>query len=330
MMTRFFCANSAYSLYQYLLLFPDQIDQTLFVMGPALKEADVPHKITFDLPKDESQTDLFQNVFLSKLETALNGKNVPGYVNLSTPLTASLPDRYAVSPLSDGLSDLTFFPKYLADDRFDRCYGTRLENGLDEGHPKLSLLDLKKAWLEKSSEQKQKIASIFGLDEQDLAVLKTKSVVLVTQPLSEDGIVSEAEKKRLYQGIIASYPAGSVVIKPHPREKTNWAEVSSESPVISRRVPAELLSSVIDMKKVCTFFSTAAFGMTAPENIDIYAKDFSKLYFSHPGEKMGLMPYVDIEKAYGHLPFNWKKLPDSHFYRSAQVRPFVKDHVAEI
>jgi len=170
-------------------------------------------------------------------------------------------------------------------------------------------------WRGYASAGSEAIAKIFNVNAMSLKMLKQKSVILITQPLSEDGIISEEEKIALYNSILTNYKMDEVVIKPHPREKTNWANIFPGTPIITRQVPAELLSMMVEPKNVCTFFSTAAFSLCPPEKVDIYSKDFSKLVFSHPGKNMGTVPYVDIEKVYGSRPFNWKRIPLSSFYR---------------
>lgn len=313
----FFVANSSYSLYQYLLMTKGKTDDTLFVLGPAIDQVDVPNKITF-IPPADSEHPAFGKSLISKIERAVNNPAAHGYINFSTPQTLELRHKFSVSALSDGLSDLTLFPKYLKIPSIQHCYATSLDTVPKEASNKLSIIDLKKEWLRLTFNEQKKIAAVFGVTPKELEVLKTKKVILITQPLSEDGIVTETEKQRLYKSILSNYSPDEIVIKPHPREKTNWTLLFPKTPIISARIPAELLSDIINLKKVCTFFSTAAFGMTAPKNVDIYSKDFGQLIFAHPNEKMGKMPYVDIEQAYGHIPFNWKRIPDTYFYKETK------------
>lgn len=312
-MTKYlFMANSAYSLYQYSLLFPNRIDKTLFVVGPALHKANVLNKIKFNVIDDIKEAKIYEKALLRAIDIALNGNQPMSFVNLSTPYTSDIPIRYPVCALSDGLSDLTLFPKYLQDKRIKHCFGTQI-NALKETHMKLKTINLKQAWQSLNPEHQTKIAHIFGVSEADLNNLKKREVILVTQPLSEDGIISEDDKIKLYRNIASNYNIDKLIIKPHPRENTNWKTIFPNVPIITSQVPAELLSDIVHIEKVATFFSTAAFGMTEEKNVDIYSKDFSKLFFSDPNKKMGRMPYVDIEKAYSHRPFNWRKL-ENYFY----------------
>ena len=233
-----------------------------------------------------------------------------------TPYAKEISQRYPFYSLSDGASDSHMVERHLNNPDILKCFTTKLGHEIENStNEKLVVHDLKKLWDEKSNKEKETIANIFNVNPLTLKMLEQKSVILITQPLSEDNIISEEEKIALYSSILTNYNMDEVVIKPHPREKTNWAEIFPGTPIITRQVPAELLSMMVKPKNVCTFFSTAAFSLCPPEKVDIYSKDFSKLVFSHPGQNMGNVPYVDIEKVYGSRPFNWKRIPLSSFYR---------------
>lgn len=318
MISRFFIANSTYSLLQYSLAFTDKMDKTFFLLGPAIKDCNLKSKASIKLPPKEL-LDEYVHSFLDKLESKLEGSAMPFYGNLVTPYANEISQNYPFYSLSDGASDSHMVEKHLNNPNIIQCYTTKLGHEIEKSaHPKLVVHDLEKLWNEKNAEEKAKIASIFNVDEKSLKLLETKSVILITQPLSEDGIVSEEDKVKLYKSILKNYDIDQVVIKPHPREKTNWAEIFPGTPIITRQVPAELLSMMVKPQKVCTFYSTAAFSLCPPENVDIYSKDFSHLVFAHPGQNMGNVPYVDIEKVYGHRPFNWKKIPYKPFYKQKE------------
>ncbi|MBO7244563.1 MAG: hypothetical protein J6V53_04710 [Alphaproteobacteria bacterium] len=316
MISQFFIANSTYSLLQYSLAFTKKIDNTFFLLGPAIKDCTLKSKASIKLPPKEMLSEYIHS-FLDKLESKLEGFEVPFYGNLVTPYAREISERYPFYSLSDGASDSHMVEKHLNNKNIIQCYTTKLGHDIEKSaHPKLIVHDLEKLWNEKTEKEKAKIASIFNVNEKTLKLLESKSVILITQPLSEDSIVSEEEKIQLYKSILSNYDLDQVVIKPHPREKTNWGEIFPNVPIITRQVPAELLSMMVKPKKVCTFYSTAAFSLCPPENVDIYSKDFSNLIFAHPGQNMGNVPYIDIEKVYGHRPFNWKKIPHKAFYHS--------------
>lgn len=84
--------------------------------------------------------------------------------------------------------------------------------------------------------------------------------LLITQPLSEDGILTEEIKIQLYSKIIALSDK-MVVIKPHPRELTDYSKLFSHSSVVVLEGD-KLLESLYGNDNLCTvysLFSTAAY-----------------------------------------------------------------------
>ncbi|TWT27719.1 polysialyltransferase family glycosyltransferase [Planomicrobium sp. CPCC 101110] len=93
--------------------------------------------------------------------------------------------------------------------------------------PKLTLLDLNNLMNKLDQELKNKILNVFlsTRSTNAIASLKNKknSIIVLSQPLSEDGYLSEKVKIGLYQEIIDRYKNEySMIIKKHPREKTNY------------------------------------------------------------------------------------------------------------
>lgn len=325
-----FVANSAYSLFTYLLIFPNKVNDTLFVAGPAIKDIDVPHKITFDISQVEYYTQKMN--LKSNMVQAIGGKIMPCYGNANianNPFVEELfINRYPFYALSDGLSDYDLFPKYYQDDRILNCYSTA-DIIKDLNHDKLAKFNVQSLWTGLSEEHKNKIADIFNMSAKDLSTAASRSVVLITQPLSEDNMMSESDKVELYNRIVDNYGAQNVVIKPHPREKTNWAEIFPDMPIIPRQIPVELLTKLVSLNRVATFFSTAAFGSVSDDKIDFYSKDFADLKSYHPhqmrvctqtGEERKSIAVSDIEETYRSSKVcHWRRIPDidNRFYRPA-------------
>lgn len=332
MIDALFMANSAYSLFTYLLSYPEKIETTLFVLGPAIKESDLPHKIDFALPKPEKektyQDILEQNNLIDRINAVLDHRIVPCYGNTTTPIAPYFWKTYPFHVLSDGLSDHDRFPDYYQNPRILSCASTSDVIG-DLIDPKLNLFDIQKLWNQQSPEQKKKIGDIFHVSADALNAASSRQIVLITQPLSEDHMMSEQDKIQLYTRIIDRYGVQNVVIKPHPRETTQWENIFPGTPVIPRQIPVELLTKFVNLKRVATFFSTAAFGSVSDEKIDFYAADFAKLKSYHPYEtrtEAGVdAPLVsiavsDIEATYRpHKKCHWHSIPDSdgRFYRTA-------------
>lgn len=101
--------------------------------------------------------------------------------------------------------------------------------------------------------------------------------VLITQPLSEDGIISECEKIRIYTEILKK--ENIKYIKPHPRELTDYSTIGF---VISNDLAVEMLL-LMDNKprKLVTLFSTAV------DNCSIIGANVEiKKYWSYGNSKI--------------------------------------------
>ena len=79
------------------------------------------------------------------------------------------------------------------------------------------------------------------------------SGILITQPLSEDRLVTESEKVNIYKEIVEKYKLSH--IKPHPRELTDYSSIAK---VIPKKIPVEVIfDDDYNCPLVVTLFSTA-------------------------------------------------------------------------
>ena len=83
---------------------------------------------------------------------------------------------------------------------------------------KIVSYDLKKEWDNSSSSKRYLILRIFDITENDLKVLKSKKIILLTQAFYEDKMVTEEEQIEIYRRILKNYSGKDVIIKPHPRD----------------------------------------------------------------------------------------------------------------
>jgi len=148
--------------------------------------------------------------------------------------------------------------------RNDRCKeliltGLASTKNIDDLHP--TIISLQQLWNDAPQDKKQLILDIYGLNNEEIDDLRQKKVILLTQPWNEDfKAISEEDKIEAYRKILADYNPDEVVIKPHPREKTNYREVFKGYTVFDKRVPMEILNFLgIRFSKVVTITSTAAY-----------------------------------------------------------------------
>ena len=138
---------------------------------------------------------------------------------------------------------------------------------------KVEVINPKELWQQKTEEEKQIILDLFNLKEI-YHKINDDSVILITQPLSEDNILPYEEEINIYREIIDKYP--NLVIKTHPREQKNYNEIFDNVTIIDTPFPFELLKYVgIKFSKIITLYSTVAVNLKDECEIEIYDKKTS-------------------------------------------------------
>lgn len=132
---------------------------------------------------------------------------------------------------------------------------------------KAQVLDLDSLMSRLSDFEKNELLHFFDLDPTILLGLDD-ALLLITQPLSEDDIISEMDKIALYSRILEKYSSFKVYVKPHPRELTDYNKFWPEVEVLPHTPPVELfeLTGVVFSKAV-TLFSSAIHSIPAKESI---------------------------------------------------------------
>lgn len=140
-------------------------------------------------------------------------------------------------------------------------------------------LDLQKMQESLSAADQEKILSIF-MNGQAIEVLGDNNALLITQPLSEDGLLGEEEKITMYNKLLQQYATGlSVYIKCHPREKTDYhGKILPTFTEIPRRFPLEMLDLLksIRFKKGITVFSGGLNNLQCIEEKIFLGKEYLK------------------------------------------------------
>ena len=98
-----------------------------------------------------------------------------------------------------------------------------------------------------------------------------KGVLILTQPLSEDALCSEREKLDLYRKVLEDEDllgTDSLVIKPHPRETTDWSKAFPMAQVLDGSVPVEVtFMSGSSFRNAISLFSTTIYHVRAHKRI---------------------------------------------------------------
>lgn len=163
----------------------------------------------------------------------------------------------------------------------------------DTGYPtdiEIEWLDMQKAWDISSNEKKQLILNIYAITADDIKELQQRDEIVLTQTLSEDNVITEEEKITFYKQMLKGKELSKVLIKPHPREKTDYARYFPGAFVFKKKVPMQFLNLLgIRYKKVYTICSTAAFSFPYKTDVMFLGSE------CHPNivEKYGIVKRPD-------------------------------------
>lgn len=142
----------------------------------------------------------------------------------------------------------------------------------DERYHKLKEVPRKDLFNNISEERKQLILRVFDVEE--LSEVAEKSVLILTQPLSIDGLMNSDDKQYgFYKKICDKYLSEGyeVYLKPHPRDTITYEKMNGVN-LIAQSVPMELIEMVSDVKfeRIITHSSTAINFLTCGKEKEIF------------------------------------------------------------
>ncbi|EAS44640.1 hypothetical protein C9J48_27465 [Photobacterium profundum] len=132
------------------------------------------------------------------------------------------------------------------------------------------VVDLKKQWEQLENVEKKEIQDIFSITQSVLERAMSRKILLLTQCFSEDGFMEEKDKITGYKKLISNlgFDENQIIIKTHPRERTDYRLIFPNACIIDEKVPFELLS-LLDIKysDVITLTSTSVYSLQYDLNI---------------------------------------------------------------
>ena len=129
---------------------------------------------------------------------------------------------------------------------------------------KVELIDLQLLWQQKNLSQKESILKVFlpeGIDKYMFVGYETLSL---TQPFREDSGIHflESDKIDVYRKLLSGYDESKVLIKVHPREKTDYSCYFPKARILKTPCPMELLTLMgLPVKRAISVNSTAIFNL---------------------------------------------------------------------
>ncbi len=101
----------------------------------------------------------------------------------------------------------------------------------------------------------KEVLDVFDLKSLD--IMEGNGLLLLTQPLSEDGVIDEDSKINIYSALIEQYNLShlNLFIKPHPREITAYIDFFPNATVLERDIPFELVSDFFHTIQLLLLYS---------------------------------------------------------------------------
>lgn len=143
---------------------------------------------------------------------------------------------------------------------------------------KTEIINIQELWDSKSKQEQNKILEIFNID--NLTENIGKNIVLfVTQPLSEDKLISFEEEIDIYKYLLEKQAqTDDIFIKKHPRETKDYNIIFPNLKIIDKQFPLEIFKCLgIKIKKIVTVSSTVALNFSEDCEIEFYDKKTSSM-----------------------------------------------------
>lgn len=289
------CLDSVYSLFIYLLLYPQVKSETFFFISDGVAKIirkKLPYYKYIPVPKTTNKVAVFLYhiciyiylYFYTKIKKIPKGLPTFGHDFLKWS------DYFVHSTnnfnlIEDGIGNYIYpvkfsnkyrnsffyrllvnsFPMFTLPFGLSKNVGTIYLTNIAEVpkliEDKVKLIDIQQLWIDLTKEQQEEILSIY-VDEKDLDELfsTNRSIILLTQCFSEDGVWTEDEKVATYKRLLSGYSLNEVIIKKHPREKTDYKKIFPEAMVINSPIPFQLLNVLnLNLRTAITYSSTAIY-----------------------------------------------------------------------
>ena len=122
---------------------------------------------------------------------------------------------------------------------------------------KTEVINIQKIWNDIDKNEKNEILEIFNINLDEIN-FNDESVLILTEPLTEDKFLSLEDELTIYKDMIEKFNEKNIIIKPHPRDSKNYYEIFPNIKIINKYFPIELLNLIgIEPSIACSVVSTA-------------------------------------------------------------------------
>ena len=139
------------------------------------------------------------------------------------------------------------------------------------------LFNFEESWKNKDISEKTQILNTFNLTSNDVEKIKSRSVILFTQPLFDRKYCSYEEHARIYKKILDNYPSNQIMIKVHPQDTFDYKSICNEAYIFNKKVPSQLIDVLgVKFNIAVTVCSSAVYSLSYPVKIDFYGTEISE------------------------------------------------------
>lgn len=309
--------DSLYSLLIFMLINENRLEDTFFIFGNSIKiNKEVFKNNSLIIEKEHASSKLDSMIqrikmyhFMKKFVKENNLKNLVVYGGDHLTGAGYFIKNHEFRVIEDGIINYYSMPKvdkqidsenllvkflkystylyypYGFSKSITKLYLTKKSEVPDKLKNKVEFISLKELWDNSDNNKKEEILRVFGLDISILRELSQKENILLTQPFSEDRVITEDEKIEIYKNIMKNYDEELTVIKTHPRETTDYKKLFPKAIILDKPFPFELFSLMdLNFKKAITVFSTSVMNLGDKVQIDFYGTKVNDKIFKEFGD----------------------------------------------
>lgn len=123
----------------------------------------------------------------------------------------------------------------------DRFYMTEENQSPVFGERPVIVQSLQSLWSGASEKKKVFVREVFNVDDDDIALLSSRRIMFLSQPLIQDCGLSEDEYLNLLRRVFSYYELSQVLLKLHPRDRFNYGRYFPDVCVYGKSVNMQLL-----------------------------------------------------------------------------------------
>lgn len=160
----------------------------------------------------------------------------------------------------------------------------------------LEILSISEQWAKADDAKRDFIMKFFALSREDTEALRSCKIILVDQPLSDDGLITRNEQIEMIRKILERNNPSQVLLKTHYRSSINYREIFPDVLIWDKLTPMELLSLCgVSFTRAITVNSTAVLSFPESVKIEWLGQNPDDPCFSHlsPASRKLLSDFVN-------------------------------------